>query len=392
MQHDWYFMLIFFSYSLRAFAALFWGIFQLAIYRRSIQNLPFGVIFTVIGLLYLRNAFIRLPALEACDVYNPLSYLVLIFIAPFAIFYVWFAFEEVHSKKDYLIHFIPFVLVVLLWGGVELSAAPHIPFCYSINELLGYMQQYPIYVIFFLLLMVVFIAQVITYFSIALAKILQIRKIYKSHGLSVRPQTVLIVMDCIFLIYPLVCVVFMSYNNVLLFGVIFSFVIVAAITTVSVLNINLILPLKTDLGFIEDYQYQNITIVHTETIDAEQKSPDEELIEKIITLFEEKEIYRLPHLTLQDVVVELGTNRTYASAYINRHFGCNFKQLLMRYRIAASKKLLQHSSLDIATIAYEAGFNTRTSFYRAFNEHVDKDLSPSEWRKVRVKEQVQISL
>ena len=384
MQPDWYFLLIFFSYSLRAFTALFWGIFQLAIYRRSMQNFPFGVIFTVIGLLYLLNTFVRLPALKACDVYNPLSYIILIFIAPFTIFYVWFAFREVHSKKKYLMHFIPFVLAVLLWVGVELFAAPHIPFCYSINELLGYVWQYPAYVIFFVLLIVVLIVQVIIYFSIALVRILRIRKNYKSHGLSLRPLTAMIIMDCLFLTYPLVGVVYLSYNNTLLFALIFNFVTAIVITTISVLNINLVLPLKTELRFLDEKK-QSAAIVHTDEIkeEAYSNSPDGALIEKIITLFEKKEIYRLPHLTLQDVVVELGTDRTYASGCINRHFGCNFKQLLIRYRIETSKTLLKSTSLDITMIAYEAGFNTRASFYRAFKENVDSDISPAEWRKLK---------
>lgn len=381
MQPDLYFMLIFFSYSLRALAALFWGIFLLSIYRRSLQNLPFGIIFTIIGLLYLRNAFIRLPALEACDVYNPLSYLVLIFIAPFTIFYVWFAFRDKRSKKEYLMHFIPFVSAALLWGIVELSGVPHIPFCYSINDIFGYAGQYPVYVVFFLLLMVVFIAQVLTYFSVALVRILRIRKNYKSHGLSLRPLTAMIIMDCLFLSYPLVCVVFMSYNNALLFGSIFNFVIAAVITTISVLNINIILPLKTDLGFLDEQQ-QDAAIIRTDEVKDVQDNPDDELIERIIDLFEHKKMYRLPHLTLQDVAVELGTNRTYASACINRHFGCNFKQLLIRYRIEASKELLKNTSLDITAIAFEAGFNTRASFYRAFKENIDSDISPAEWRKL----------
>lgn len=382
MQPDLYFLLIFFSYSLRAFAALFWGVFLLSIYRRSLQNLPFGIIFAIIGLLYLRNAFIRLPALEACDVYNPLSYLVLIFIAPFTIFYVWFAFRDKRSKKDYLMHFIPFVLAALLWLIVELSGVSHIPFCYSINDVFGYAGEYPVYVVFFLLLMVVFIAQVLTYFSVALARILQIRKNYKSHGLSLRPLTAMIIMDCLFLSYPLVCVVFLSYNNALLFGVIFSFVIAAVITTISVLNINIILPLKTDLGFLDEQQ-QDAAVIRTDEIKDVQDNPDEELIERIIDLFEHKKMYRLPHLTLQDVAVELGTNRTYVSACINRHFGCNFKQLLIRYRIEASKELLKNTSLDITAIAFEAGFNTRASFYRAFKENIDSDISPAEWRKLK---------
>ena len=105
------------------------------------------------------------------------------------------------------------------------------------------------------------------------------------------------------------------------------------------------------------------------------------MFEKIKRLFEEKEIYRLPHLSLQDLVVELGTNRSYLSACINSYSGCNFKQFVCRYRIEASKGLLLHAEMDIQDIMTEVGFNSRSTFYKAFSENVCKDLSPSDWRQ-----------
>lgn len=372
----------FFIYSLRTFTALFWGIFLFFYRRRSRQNLPLSIIFILIGLLYLRNGFVRLPVMDVVDVYNPLSYFILIFIAPFTIFYAYFTIGEKHNLKHYLAHFIPFVFTGCLWIVLRLSGVPHIPFCHSLTELVGYAGEYPLYAGFFLLLMVTFVAQVFTYFTMALVRFVRVWKNYRKYNVPVRPLRMLIVMDFLFLIYPLVCVVFLSYNNALHFGLVFNIFVAVIITTLSVLNINLILPLKTDLGFIcnqeKNASDQRIEFEH---IASDNKTGDE-LPEKIKSIFEQKELYRLPHLKLQDVADELGTNRSYVSACINNHYGCNFSQLLIRYRLSAAKDLLQNSSMTVQEITEHVGFNTRTSFYRAFKENVDESLSPVEWRRV----------
>lgn len=370
----------FFIYSLRTFTALFWGVFLFFYRKRSPQNLPLSIIFIIIGILYLRNGFVRLPVMDAVDVYNPLSYIVLIFIAPFTIFYAYYTIGEKHSLKHYISHFIPFVFVLCMLTALKLSGVPHIPFCYSLTELVGYAGQYPLYVVFFMLLMIIFIGQVITYFTMALVRFIRIWKDYRQHKVSVRPLKKLIIMDFLFLIYPLVCIVFMSYNNALHFGLAFNIFVAVVITLLSVLNINLVLPIKTDLSFLDDPE-KKLPKVHIYNNEYYGKEKNGQLIKSIEDLFEHKEIYRLPNLRLQDIADKLGTNRSYVSACINSHYGCSFSQLLIEYRVNAAKYLLENTSMSIQEIAEHVGFNTRTSFYRAFKEKVSEDLSPVEWRK-----------
>ena len=379
MQTDWNFLFTFFIYSLRAIMSLFWGITLLFMSKRSYQNLPFGIIFFLVGLVYLRNGFVRLPILGAYDVYNPSSYVILILIAPLTIFYTYFVFGERHTLKHKLLHFIPFGLIALLWGALELSGTPRVPVSYSLNKLLVHLSDYPLHVGFYLLLISVFIAQVLCYFTMALRRLLHVRKIYRKHGLSLRPVTLLTVMDFLFLIYPLMCVFFMSYYNDLNFGLVFNIFVPVVITVISVINLLLVLPLKTDLGFMDNPE-QRITSDYTSIIDREKVEANSLMFERIKALFEEKEIYRLPHLTLQDLVMEMDTNRTYLSGCINSYYGCNFKQLVCRYRIEAAKELMLHTDLDIQNIINKVGFNSRSSFYNAFHENVCNDLSPSEWR------------
>ena len=380
MRPDWEFLFTFFIYSLRAIMALFWGVFLLFYGRRSRPNIPLGIGFILIGLVYLRNSFVRFPMLDACDVYNPLSYLVLIFIAPLVIFYAYFSIGEKRSVKHHLAHFIPFVSVFVLWVCLQFSGEGRILFSYSLNELVGHFGTHPLHVSFYLLLIVVFVTQVFVYSFLALVRFIRVGRDYKLHGLSLRPVRLLIVLSLLYMIYTLVCVGFMSYNNALHFGLGFNIFVPVVITIMSVISTQLILPLKTDLSFMDDSS-ERISPVYTGLIDEDKLEADRKLAAEIKVLFEEKEIFRLPHLVLQDVASELKTNRTYISTYVNNHYGCNFKQFLSRYRIDAAKELLLHTDLDIQEIANRVGFNSRASFYNAFKEYVSAELSPTEWRK-----------
>lgn len=377
------FLLNFFLYSLRAFTALFWGILLFSYRKRSLQNLPLSIIFIIIGLLYLRNSFVRLPAIEVCDIYNPLSYFVLIFIAPFTIFYAYFALGEKHGKKELLMHFVPFAVLFLLWIAIRISDIPRIPFCYSLTELLGYAGLYPVYAGFFILMMLVFASQVITYFTVVLRRLVRVWKLYKLHGVSLRPVKILIAMDFLFLIYPLTCMVFMSYYNYSWkLGMSFNIFVSVVITLLSILNLKLILPIRTDLSFMptgQKGQKQEVDAV------AKKTDADKNLVAKITAAFDEREVYKSPNLRLQDLATELGTNRTYLSDCINSYFGCNFNQLLIRYRIGAAKELLLNTDMTIQEIIDGAGFNTRSSFYKAFKENISEDMSPVDWRKQQLK-------
>jgi Response regulator containing CheY-like receiver domain and AraC-type DNA-binding domain len=317
--------------------------------------------------------------MDACDVYNPSSYVVLILIAPFTIFHIYFALGETLAFRRRLLHFIPFGLVVLLWGALELSGEPKTPISYSINEFVVHLDAHPLHVSFYLLLIFVFVSQVLGYYSIALKRLLYIWKAYKEHGLSIRPVVMLISLDSLFLVYTLTCVIFMSYYNNLHLGLAFNIFVPITITAISLINLLLTLPLKTDLEFMATPK-EALTLNYASIVNQEKIEAKDIMSEKIRELFEEKEIYKHPHLSLQDLAVEMYTNRTYLSNCINSYYGCSFKQLVCRYRIEAAKDMMLCTHLDIKDIATEVGFNSRSSFYIAFRENVCKELSPSEWR------------
>jgi hypothetical protein len=264
-------------------------------------------------------------------VYNVRSYLLLIFVAPFTLFYAKFAVgRKIYLWKS-LLHFVPLAvmsgLYLLLW-----SCSPHIPSCYDINELLGYFSDYPLYVTYFVLLMTVFTAQVFTYFSTALLYILQMRRLYRLHHKPMKPLNRLLAMDFLFLCYPLLCMVFMSYNNNVMLGMAHNFLIAAEITAISTLSMNLRLPLPTAF-MVNSSDLLRMNVADTGSPNA----TDAKILKK---LFEEKHIYRHPDLILEYIIKKCNSNRTYVSSCINRHYGCSFKQLVLRYRLLAAQELL----------------------------------------------------
>lgn len=87
-------------------------------------------------------------------------------------------------------------------------------------------------------------------------------------------------------------------------------------------------------------------------------------------------------LRLDDLAEGLGFSRHHTSQVINEHYGMNFFEFINFYRIQDAAFLLTETdadSLQITEIAYQVGFNNRTSFYRAFKKEFG--VTPSEYRK-----------
>lgn len=105
----------------------------------------------------------------------------------------------------------------------------------------------------------------------------------------------------------------------------------------------------------------------------------------------EKEPFTNPDLTLEMLAKEIQLPANRLSSIINRGLNKNFYDLINENRIEKSKKILRQMAPEntIEYIAYEAGFNSRASFYRAFKKHtgitptqfISKDAAvvPADW-------------
>ena len=83
-------------------------------------------------------------------------------------------------------------------------------------------------------------------------------------------------------------------------------------------------------------------------------------------------------ITLEEVAAVSGYSRTYFSRLFKEIVGINFKYYLERERIELASDLLEIEEMSITEIAYAVGFNSFSSFWRAFKKL--KGVSPREWR------------
>jgi AraC-like DNA-binding protein len=94
-----------------------------------------------------------------------------------------------------------------------------------------------------------------------------------------------------------------------------------------------------------------------------------------------EEPFTNPDLSLETLANELNISIGRLSLAINKGLKKTFYELINERRVAKSKVLLKELSEQntIEYVAYESGFNSRASFYRAFKKHTDS--TPKEYLK-----------
>ena len=108
--------------------------------------------------------------------------------------------------------------------------------------------------------------------------------------------------------------------------------------------------------------------------------------ERMYLLFEKEHVYLNPRLRLSELAMLLGTNRTYLSQYFNQNCESTFYDFVNDYRIHHAKLLLHSTDDTLETIAMNSGFNSLSTFRRAFVQR--EGMSTIEFRasngKIRV--------
>ncbi|MEM8889341.1 MAG: helix-turn-helix domain-containing protein [Bacteroidota bacterium] len=108
----------------------------------------------------------------------------------------------------------------------------------------------------------------------------------------------------------------------------------------------------------------------------------EEMKEKLIASIEGEKLYMQPELNMQSLSSITAIPPHKISQILSKGLRSNFYELINSYRIEEVKRYLKDSKLDnrtILSLAYDAGFNSKNAFYKAFKEATG--MSPSEFRK-----------
>ena len=99
-------------------------------------------------------------------------------------------------------------------------------------------------------------------------------------------------------------------------------------------------------------------------------------VEKMARYIGEK---ALENLTTETVARQAGLHPNYAMALFKRAMGLTIKQSITRHRLDTARSMLIATDLPVATVAFDCGFGSLSSFYEAFATRFQS--SPAQFRK-----------
>lgn len=103
----------------------------------------------------------------------------------------------------------------------------------------------------------------------------------------------------------------------------------------------------------------------------------------LIALFEEEKMFLEPDLSLEIVSNKIGISKSYLSALINQTTNKNFYHFVNSYRTAYLISLFKNNKnkeFTILSLAYESGFNSKSTFQSFFKKNTGK--TPTEFIKM----------
>lgn len=112
--------------------------------------------------------------------------------------------------------------------------------------------------------------------------------------------------------------------------------------------------------------------------DTEQ-SQEETLIADLLSLMQKEEVFKDAGLTREGLCKMLGTNRTYLSAAVASYSGKSVVDFVNHYRLRrAAETLSRDNTTSIIAIYEDAGFSSRATFNRKFQDEFG--MSPTAYR------------
>lgn len=111
------------------------------------------------------------------------------------------------------------------------------------------------------------------------------------------------------------------------------------------------------------------------------RSGSDFIIRDILVYLEQ---HYLENLTIESLAKRYGYHKDYLSRLFNANIGCGFSHYVNILRARHAAMLLRGSHLSLEEIAYQSGFNSTRTFYRAFQGFYG--MTPTAYRRMQVPE------
>lgn len=105
---------------------------------------------------------------------------------------------------------------------------------------------------------------------------------------------------------------------------------------------------------------------------------DQQQLKRLNSILKEKQLFARPGLSLKELSRELNLPSRYLSYLINRYHRKNFNEFINEHRIDAfitRAKSAEARHKTLLAIAFESGFNSKSSFNQVFKDHKGKPPS-----------------
>lgn len=335
-------------------------------------NKILSMLYLILAAILIHDYFIDNKLCEFCSpsgiiADNQLPFLLLwidqffrmvIFLAgPFFFFYIKALLMRSDTlKKPELLHFIPFILTmaycsfIIVWFGLHNPEIPDIQSeIFKIFETAGriHLILYFLYVLYY-----------VKFFDV-----LRYRESRKIRNTALYITLLFFVV----LLVPSIAQIFLDMKTHIILNVSISLIII-------------LLPVMEKrhpdvsewMGFtINKIRYEKSLIKGINT---------EALKSRLVYLMEVEKLYRDDCLTLKSLADELSLTPHQLSEFLNKELSSNFNSYINAFRINEAKKILSSEpDFSVLRIAYDVGFNAKSSFYRFFKK--ETGMSPLDYRK-----------
>lgn len=340
--------------------------------------------------IFVTKQYIHYPYLLGIEIPTPLLH------GPFLFLYTSALTNQAHSKKINVLHFIPFALALMV-------LLPFFTLSYP-QKIKVYQQEGKGYELIMNSIFVAIVVSGIMYTLMSLRKLAKHRKaiteqfsftekinlkwlFYLILGSSIIWLLVIFSTDEYIFAAIVLYVFFIGYFGIKQVGIFSN----KATNTTEVVDH---IPMKLDNHStvqVASMVNNNSPAEKTDAVQPERVKYEKTKIsvtdskaihQKLLGLMETGKFYKEPELTLSDIAQKLDVHPNTLSQVINSIEQKNFYEYINQQRVEEFKRLItlpENQQFTLLSLAYECGFNSKTSFNRNFKKTTG--LSPSAFLK-----------